>query len=767
MLYTDVLYKLAPSSIIALLNRSLAYTCLKLPELAVVDAYRAGILANQMRDDANNGLAKYQSTTNYLRAEMLHVGANELWTRSRRRFIHATWAHSPLSSIVINDIPELEDSKETKHEPFSISKRQVMCLALQVRAVYRLCGALYLCGGGARSDALGLIEDAITHCQGMENWEVPYFQALGNLILAEVSVPWDDGLSNDFQDLISVSKAMRRKQEWEKHKTKIAMRAKTTSLELANYDYDVYEPELDKIDWQKLLQSWVSKASRNCSPHYAQPSEVLDEIGSTYAELRADRDIKIGELVLSEQTAANVSTNIPEDVFEGRFLPQRHFFCDTCSSLLIVPFECAVKYSGTKVPPWTPSPPSKSSVSPERSIKSPDPRAAAHWSGGESPEKDAPIFPQHDNVGKGSRAGSQSPACPRSHEPRTQLKSDVGSDLKFCCPTHCVPSCSVACCKLREPFDPGLCHTSIECELRNSHLCDHSSPVNLDGRRRECLVDLHLVRIFARTFSTRGQPLQDSDIVLATCGPNHQGYANKKSKWSFLTHVIRPIHYIDQLLQQSASDQFDYLDKCDGWLINTLISKIDTAMRVSRVPRYAKVFNEDANLVNAFTPFDQEWADTVRTESTRRENQAEPWKDNDPWVASIHPIFNLIRVADPAKGEKPNVMVVQREGVKCYAFSSNGMEPAIQRGEPLLRAADDGEGIKMVETMKLGKAMGALLCGLGADGSAPVNGTSGCEGITQAEDDCQNGEDEAVPTTDDSRQGPRAEDDEANAIMEN
>lgn len=46
-IYSKILYKLSPGSVCAFLNRSLAYILLQLPELAVVDAYRACMLANQ------------------------------------------------------------------------------------------------------------------------------------------------------------------------------------------------------------------------------------------------------------------------------------------------------------------------------------------------------------------------------------------------------------------------------------------------------------------------------------------------------------------------------------------------------------------------------------------------------------------------------------------------------------------------------------------------------------------------------------------------
>lgn len=47
--YTEVLYKLSPGHVCALLNRSMAYVEWEYYELAVVDAYRACVAVNELR----------------------------------------------------------------------------------------------------------------------------------------------------------------------------------------------------------------------------------------------------------------------------------------------------------------------------------------------------------------------------------------------------------------------------------------------------------------------------------------------------------------------------------------------------------------------------------------------------------------------------------------------------------------------------------------------------------------------------------------------
>ena len=716
--YTEVLYKSSPASICAFLNRSLAYASFQLPELAVVDAYRAGIVANQMRKNADNGEAKFQAAVSYLRTEKLHVERRQRWADSQYRFIGGECWYSALSSLVLNDVPESQGNEGPSYQYFTTSKRSIVCNALEIRSIYRLCAALDQCGGGARADALGLIDDALHACRAMQDWERAYFQRLGNFIIADLMQPWDDGLS-DSQALVSISKNMRRKQDEEKQKTRESMKAKTTMLRLSGYHWDEHEPDLDCTHWRLLLQSWVSRSSSNCAAVVVQSEDILDETTAPYAELRADQGINAGELVLAESTVSNVTTSIPEEVFEDQITSSvRRFYCDTCSSLLLVPVEASVKYKGTKVPLPTPSSPSLSSTSVRRSPHSMDLEDAMYGNTDGSPDVN-PVTSSQPNLDKNpsSKIPVRPSSLPRSHS--TPVPTET-ADFMFCCPTHDVPTCSASCRIGREPFDHGLCHTSIERELRNAYLLGQSSPESLAARKSQCLVDLLFLRHFAKAFNTRNHPLQSPKLMLATCGPSHQGALDVEREWSFMANVVRPIRYLEQFFEQTDTDQFAHLEYCDGWLINTLISKITTSMRISQSPRYAKLFNLDGNLVSAFTPFNDLWNEITQAEPmmVQENDDAETWKDQNPWIGSIHPIFNMIRIADSTKGEIPNVVFVQREGIQCYAISRNGLEPAIRKGEPLLRAAD---GLTQDDS-RGGSSLRRLLRGRGSCGDGGGGG---------------------------------------------
>ena len=125
--------------------------------------------------------------------------------------------------------------------------------------------------------------------------------------------------------------------------------------------------------------------------------------------------------------------------------------------------------------------------------------------------------------------------------------------------------------------------------------------------------------------------------------------------------------------------------------------KIGDAIMISKAPRFAKVFDDEGVLATSLTPNDESWDQVTRSEIKPEEKEEEEKKEI--WTACLNPIFNMIRIADTADGEVPNVSVVFDEGVKCYAVSSspqlqsgsNGEEErtiAIRAGERILRAPD-------------------------------------------------------------------------------
>ncbi len=149
-----------------------------------------------------------------------------------------------------------------------------------------------------------------------------------------------------------------------------------------------------------------------------------------------------------------------------------------------------------------------------------------------------------------------------------------------------------------------------------------------------------------------------------------------------------------------GTDQFVDLSQVDGWVINTLLVKINRIMRISEGPRYAKCFGADGILDSAFGPCYERWETVIQLSKEQ--------EDKPVWLASIDSLFNIIRIADPALGETPNVAVVWREGADVYAVQTQDGGPAIKVGEILLRAADDVQDLPEDEELYPGDIPGPV-----------------------------------------------------------
>lgn len=244
-------------------------------------------------------------------------------------------------------------------------------------------------------------------------------------------------------------------------------------------------------------------------------------------------------------------------------------------------------------------------------------------------------------------------------------------------------------------------------------------------------------------------PLQDRDLVFACCGKDqnqnsttnntnnirnedrHADHNTLTKPFSFTTNIIRPLWLLDRVFNALDLDVWDSLDLCEGWVLETLRARIDSAMEVSRYPRYVKEFDGEGELVRAF-PYsnangigggkvsdgsgneyivmddedvtmgegNDEASGSGTDDNDNQDDQADQDAENknkpkeeEISTASIHPIYNLIRIADPKKGEKANVTIQREEGVFCFAGVEGvvdgreglGGEVAIRKGEVLLR----------------------------------------------------------------------------------
>lgn len=430
---------------------------------------------------------------------------------------------------------------------------------------------------------------------------------------------------------------------------------------------------------------------------------MIQEAESTsklHVDLRANQDINSGDLILSEQAVFNVTTSDPEQVEDERLGGTLdHYYCNSCASLLAVPLQCPNEYehNGTPVP---------SEISPGIPTLSPldlsfqDPSNTIQ--GSSSTGTSTTVHSQHSlgNLGV--------PSMSAPHSSRR--------DFMFCSSDHLVPTCSSYCRELSTNFDIGLCDTVIEQSLRRSHFrALESRP--MEDTKTQCLRDLLFLRAITIAINVGKNPLQIHDIVFATCGPNMRGSNADESgemvePWSFVSHVVRPVRYLHQLFEATETNQFLKLSQLDGWMVNTLLAKINRAMRVFDGPRYAKCFHADGMLADEFGPWDQRWDglannhnshNATNGEENEKQKENEDNNEKSTWIASLDSLLNMIRIADPTKGETPNVVIVQTAKVNVFALPTEHGGLAIRAGEPLLRAKDgatedgDAYGPEMME----------------------------------------------------------------------
>ena len=258
----------------------------------------------------------------------------------------------------------------------------------KLRAIYRLAAALSLCGGGARSDAFGILDDARARHRQTGCWEMFHYKNLGNDIMTDLMKDWEtSGNRPSGLGLMSLQTSAEQDQDI-KQKIKDEMKSKATMMNTHSYPFDSYEPELNLNEWQEITSPWVKNCAKNCSAHVIIPVNSQRGSSKPYLELRALQDINPEEHVLFEQTDSNVTTSTPENIMANSNLDSiDHFYCDTCAALLVVPGDSPDNYSGSTVPiPVRPSKLRQSpNLSPTLSLKSLDSHLAGR---ADSPEMD-------------------------------------------------------------------------------------------------------------------------------------------------------------------------------------------------------------------------------------------------------------------------------------------------------------------------------------------------------------------------------------------
>ncbi|MCJ1286612.1 hypothetical protein MMC26_005958 [Xylographa opegraphella] len=311
-IYTKVLYEVSPGHVCAFLNRAMAYIALGYPELGVTDAYRAAITCQRLRT-ANNPTPQMESECReiekYLLADKLHYVTEELWTSHSDGHIGSGWLHTELARIVF--APEID---------FSLGN-EIPWDALEIRALYRMCGALFQCGLGAKSDSLGLISDALNADKRVYDFtdrERRTFQALGDEVLKDCVTD----LSRDVEF------------------TREVMRAKTALMHRVLYPWDTRLRDLGSPKDVEELAAYVDFAASSYTIRVDRPTPD----SGLMLKLVASRDIHFNELILSEEGVLQVTTARPATT-QGSF-------CDNCAAVMITSGGAQPKTSNQIQPSW-------------------------------------------------------------------------------------------------------------------------------------------------------------------------------------------------------------------------------------------------------------------------------------------------------------------------------------------------------------------------------------------------------------------------------
>ena len=713
--YTKVLYEVCPGHICAFLNRALAYVALGYPELAVMDAYRATGICNQIRyTHPSRHSFKFKrmckEVETYMRSEKLHLKSGDPWTQAPGCFVGSGWLSSSLAMIVLTPSCEPVDISgnpqdiktnqqwlklgeqeittnpqgseanplgikansppEIKVEPPKIQNiPQSGMVALtadqkilkswdefRIRAKYRLCGALWYCGHGARSNALEFIDTIKASLSGTVR-------------------PWPYDLSplqqRDFLLLSDhIKRDIEKDLEADRNATKAMMKWKLTHVNRVEYPWNIYAPDWSLTDHVEELENFTNAYVEPCK----EPSVETRSSTGVVSRATATADILSGDTIFTEQTVLQVTTT--------GSLSNSGFFCDTCATCIVI---------SDKSQHQTPLPKSRMQV---------DAGAV----------RDDSHYFQHDKE------------LHRTTMPQTlpQVKLDLEIDLYHC--NLCMKA--VFCC--RECFDNAggfhaeLCETGVEAEIRSSY---HQKAWKLTQEDLEavgnntlmhpkarCLYDLLLVRIYGMATVRNKNPLSlpevrwlpgdfrgaaalqkvtegEDQIFHPASALTDDQRKRKTLPWTFINNVRLPFSYLRSMNIDPIMD----LHLADGWMINTLFAKIMHSTRITHGARYAKRYDDAGKLA---------YETLLPPEKFKRE----------VWVGTISPTFSLIGVADESIGEKPNVKAIEGNLVKCVpvmdaklVLSDDVTDPetkkiCIRTGEAILRSAIPSGGFEFVRT---------------------------------------------------------------------
>ncbi|KAL8928166.1 MAG: hypothetical protein Q9208_001876 [Pyrenodesmia sp. 3 TL-2023] len=657
-LYTQVLYDAAPGHIVAFLNRCLAYAHERRHELAAADAYRAFTSINALKATRNPGARpRALETRRYLRLEMLMHELGRDWTQGKQRYIPClatSWPSRALASIVMNT--EDEDCP-VWHE---VDIEHILP-KLELRAIFRLAGALFNMRGGAAQEAAGLLDDMASSCRMFEP-EKACFKDLGDGIALTVSAFKDNfgrtakATEDEHVMFLPVNGV-----DTPRTTPNAMLKTRASLAPALQYWDDKHEPDFTKPSTHQELSDLISASTDSCAPLFSDQSSIGL---CPKAELLASQDHQPGDPILYERRSWGVSTCMPErvmDAWEKNRAGCLRLYCDTCATALLMP-EDLVAY-----------------VLAEGSKERSSAKQQMH---------DLRKTVNHPNMS--------------DEQQGKRVEWSLRTHISMCSPEHEAIYCCTTCRKHRRVFDFGVHDSKIESELRNDKIKTIDMPLENVSychprslychSKTQTLYDLLLLRIYASALNEDEHPLQLVRFVnggLSLPSAHTPNNSNKlkpnQMPWSFQNNIARPIWIIHRYHESLGQDPFRYLKQSDGWVINTLLAKIQRSATISAGAMSAIILNieklEKTYCYRGLEP----WVSDKHEAIYESEEQF-----NDVWVARLDPLVSMIRIADEAKGEQPNCWLKYEEGVRVIAGQPNDppnkKELAIKQGEVLLRA---------------------------------------------------------------------------------
>ncbi|KAL8950939.1 MAG: hypothetical protein Q9222_003061 [Ikaeria aurantiellina] len=690
-LYTKVLYHDAPGHAIAFLNRSLAYVAFDKPHLAVADAYRAAMAINEMRNqDRRRARSRLLETNLYLWSEKDLVQNGGEWTKADKRFLPdrpSHWSKCELGSLRMD-----EPHCPLKNENLPVYLQGGLldlCDRLEVRAIFRLCGALIECGDGAVQDALGLLSDALTS-YSLPSAEATMLKNLGDaltaLITKEIESFQDFRRKRDDEHtiLLPIQGSMVAKTAYPS-----ILQTRVTLTPAVQYFADTYEPGLTSPSSREELSELIADASESCSA-YALHQSFRGQLPNI--ELRAKREHRPGEVLAWERDPWRVTTSSPQKLLNRKMKNKAgsmRLYCDVCASALLVP-EGLVTYLLDQQPhPTSPSQPT-----PDESTAAGGDERNGKQQGPSSPSEHPLVG--NDDVVKDTERKRFNDWC-------------QSTGISICHKNHLVVYCSKACRRHRRLFDPGLHESTIEQDLRDEKFPSESDPlVEVDGEhphslyshaKAQMIWDLIFLRIYAAALNSGLHPLEMIKFIRARLSPfdtplfsvDSSGKARRdpritQREWNFHNDVVRPIWCVNRFHAAHNQDHFEHLEESDGWVIDTLMIKIRRCTLMARGAMSATVYDpkhkKRRRCYRGLEPWVSEGKNAVYDTMEQY---------NEVWVGLLDTLTNFIPAVEESKGEKPNCWIKYDEGLWVIAGQPGDKEEAstdtvaVKMGDRLLR----------------------------------------------------------------------------------